>query len=779
MGAFGVGQPVRRREDVRFVTGAGCYLDDMDEVGLLHAAFVRAPLAHADIGAIDTAPARRMPGVRAVLTGADLEAAGLGDLPCLSKVASVEPPRGPRRRPLAVGRVRHVGEPVAVVIGETATAVRDAAEAVDVVYTPLPAVAEATAALAADAPQLNPDIPGNRAFRYEKGDAAAVDAAFAAAAHTVRVELVNNRVVVAAMEPRGCIARYEAADDRYLLQVSGQNVHGLRGQLATHILKHPVERVDVAAPDVGGGFGMKNFMYPEYPTLLWAARQVGAPVKWVADRTESFLTDTQGRDNVTTVEGAFDADHRVLGLRVRTIANLGAYLSTNGPHIPCNSPTTVMGGPYRWPCMRLEVDGALTNTAPIDAYRGAGRPETAYLLERLMDAAARQFGIDPAEVRRRNMIPPEALPHTNPFGITIDCGDFAGTLYRALARADRDGVPARKAASLAAGRLRGLGIGYYVEATLGLPNETMTLLFQEDGRVRLIAGTHSTGQGHETAYAQLLADRLGLDPGAVEMVQADTRVVATGAGHGGSRSMALGGSALVRTIERVIEKGRLVAGDLLEAAAADIAFDAPAAAFSVVGTDRSVPLHAVAEAARDPRFHEVVGPDGLDTAGTYSREALNFPNGAHIAEVEVDPETGVVTVDRYTAVDDFGTVINPLLAAGQVHGGVAQGVGQALVERTVYAEDDGQMLSGSFLDYAVPRADHLPALDVSFHGIPTQTNPLGVKGSGEAGCSGASPAVITAILDALAPLGVHSLDMPATPQAVWRALREAGTAAGR
>ncbi len=757
-----IGRSLRRQEDHRLLTGSGRFIDDIAPERLLRGAMVRSPHAHALIEAIEADEARALPGVRGVFTASDLDADGIGTIPCTAQVATVTPMIVPPRPALARARVRHVGDPVAFVVAETEAQARDAAEAVVVHYRPLPGVTDAPAAVAPDAPLLWDEAPGNISFRFHKGDRAAMDAAFARAAHVVTLELVNNRLIIAPVETRGAIGLFDAASDRLHLILSGASVHGIRDVLADAIFRLPRARVRVSAPDVGGGFGIKNAVYPEHVLLLWAARRLNRPVKWIADRAEDFASAAQGRDNHTCARLALDADGRFLALDVATIANLGAYVAGFGPGTSTNAPSTAMGGAYDIPSVVMDVRGVLTNTVPIDAYRGAGKPEANYLIERLVDAAARALSLDPFVLRRRNMI--ARFPHRSALGITIDGGRFVANLDAAEIAADPAGFAARRTASARRGMRRGLGVGCFLETARGQPHEAAEIRFDPGGTVALIVGTQSNGQGHETAYPQIAADLLGLPLEAFRYVQADTRAVATGGGHGGARSMHMGGAALVRAIEAAIEKGRAVAARLLQAAPAAVTFEAGR---FTTRDGRAAGLLDVARAA--PDFDA-----SLDTRADVADAAFTFPNGCHVAEVEVDPATGAVTLERYLAVDDFGRLINPMLTAGQVQGGVAQGIGQALLERTVYDTASGQLLSGSFMDYAIPRADDLPSLDVSLPGTPTEANPLGVKGSGQAGAMAAPQTVLNAILDALAPLGVAHLDMPATPEAVWRAIRSAG-----
>ena len=767
-GQVEIGRSRRRREDRRFLTGEGRYVDDIDVPGQLYAVVVRSPHGHAAIDGIDAGAARAMPGVRGVFTAADLEADGIGPLPCIAQVATVAPIVAPPRQALAGDRVRHIGDPAAFVVATTRDQARTAAERVAVAYRPLPAVVEATAALAAEAPLLWAEAPGNLSYRFERGDKAAVDAAFADAAHIVEIELVNNRLVVAPIEPRAAIGRYNAADGFELL-LTGQGVHSLRQQLADAVFHLPPDRITVRAPDVGGGFGVKNFLYPEWVLVLWAARHLGCPVKWVAERGEEFVSSAQGRDNRTKGRLALDREGRFLALDVATVANLGAYLSTNGPGSSTNSPATAMGGVYAIPAVFMAVRGAFTNTVPIDAYRGAGKPEANYLIERLVDCAARRLGFDPVGLRRLNLI--SRFPYRSGLGVTIDCGRFAANLDEMAERLLTDGFAARRADAARRGKLRGRGIACFLETSRGTPGERAEIRFEADGRVALVLGTQSNGQGHETAFAQIAADLLGLPVDAFRFVQADTRAVKSGNGHGGARSMHMGGTALYLAAQIVLAKGRAIAAHLLQAEQSAVSF--AAGRFTVGGGERGIDLLALAAAARDPANLPDGESPGLDADAYNASDVFTFPNRCHAAEVEIDPETGAVTLLRYAAIDDYGRLINPMLTAGQVQGGLAQGIGQALLEHTVYDEGSGQLLSGSFLDYAVPRAADLPALDVTLAALPTAENPLGVKGAGQAGCIAAPQTVVNAILDALAPLGIDHIDMPATPERVWRAIRGA------
>jgi carbon-monoxide dehydrogenase large subunit len=760
------GQSLLRLEDARFLTGRGQYVDDITVPAETWMQVVRSPHAHATIARIDATAARSIPGVLGVFTAGDL--AELGPLPCTVPVASVAPMIVPPRPALASERARHVGDPVAFVVADTRTAARDAAELVAVDWEPLSSIVDGGAALLVGAPQLWEQAPNNLSYRFQKGDRDAVRAAIAGAAHVVELELVNNRIVISALEPRGAIGRYDG--DGFHLLFSGAGVHALQSQLADSVFRIPPERMHVACPDVGGGFGVKNALYPEWVMLLWAARALGRPVRWMSERAEDFVTTAQGRDNVTRARLALDADGRFLALDVSTIANLGAYLSSGGPGSSTNAPANAMGSGYVLPAIFMDVQGVFTNTVPIDAYRGAGKPEVNYMIERLIDEAARRCGFDALELRRRNLV--REFPYRKALGTVIDCGRFADNLDDAIVAADHAGFAARREQARTRGRLRGIGVTCFMETARGAPNEGAELRFDEDGRVALLVGTQSNGMGHETAYAQIAADLLGLPIEAFRYVQADTAIVRAGNGHGGARSMHMGGAALCKAVDAMLEKGRIIAARLLQASVEHVVF--ADGRFALRGEpDRAIGLLELARAARDTaNLPDGMSP-GLDTYVWNLLDLITFPNGCHIAEVEIDPETGAVTLERYAAVDDFGTLINPMLTVGQVQGGVTQGIGQAMLEHTVYDPDSGQMLSGSFMDYAVPRAEDLPDFAITLSGTPTNANPLGVKGSGQAGAMASPQAVIAAVLDALAPLGVAHIDMPATPERVWRAIEEA------
>jgi carbon-monoxide dehydrogenase large subunit len=763
MGKFGIGQAVERVEDARLLTGHGRYTDDIDLDGQAYAVVLRSPHAHAEIRSIDARAALKARGVLAVYTAADIKAAGLGTLPCIIPLKQVDgsPLATPPRPLLADGRVRHVGEPVALMVAESLAQAHAAAALVDVGYAALPSVTDTKGAVEPSAPQIWSEAPGNTCFVWADGDAAAVDAAFAKADRVIELELVNNRIIANPMETRGAIGAWDGK--RFTLYTPSQGPHGIRSLMARPIFNLSTRDFRIVTTDVGGGFGMKIFLYPEQPLVLFAARALGRPVKWTAERSaDGFVSDTQGRDHVSVLKLALAKDGTFLGLRVNTIANLGAYLSNYSPFVTTDCGTGMLAGVYRTPAIHVQVTGVFTNTVPIDAYRGAGRPEAIYAVERLVDFAAREIGMDPDELRRRNFIPPEAMPFKTGMKLVYDSGQFARHLDAALTRADRDGFAARKAAAARNGKLRGLGHAYYVEACGFGVGDAATVRIERDGGATVLVGNQSNGQGHETAYSQIVADRLGIDIGKVRVVQGDTDVIARGSGTGGSRALAEGGVACLRATDGVIEKGKEIAADKLEAAVADIEFDA--GLFRVAGTDRTLTLAAAAEAA----------PSGLSADDQFKGEVPTFPNGCHVCEVEIDRDTGQLAILRYTVVDDFGTVVNPLLLRGQVHGGIAQGIGQAAIERCVYDPDSGQLTSGSFMDYALPRAGDLPALDIDIRDdVPCKTNPLGIKGAGEAGAVGAPPAVVNAVVDALAELGIHHIDMPVTPEKIWRAIRDA------
>jgi carbon-monoxide dehydrogenase large subunit len=756
MTKFGVSQPVTRKEDVRLLTGHGRFIDDIAPETAAHAYFLRSPVAHADITSIDATEARAAPGVIGVLTGPELSERIDNGLEG-ARVKNRDGSTGAKtRRPcLADARVRHVGEAVAVVVAETLDQARDAAELIEVDYEDLPAAVGAEAAEAG--PEVHPDAaPNNVAFDWAYGDEAATKAAFAEAAHTVELHLVNNRVIAQPIEPRGAYAEWDGK--RLHVAVNGQGVWGLKAQLAAK-LGLETDDVRVTTPDVGGGFGMKAFVYPEHFVVGEAARAFGRPVRWMADRTEGALSDAMGRDHVTIGRAAFDKDLKLKAIHFSITAGLGAYNSQNGQFIPAEAAKFVFPGVYDVQAGLMEVKGVYTNTTPVDAYRGAGRPEAIYQLERLMDWSARQLGVDPVELHRRNFVPKDAFPYTTLVGQVYDVGDFEKVMDRALKEADWDGFEARRKESAKRGLLRGRGLASYIESILGAQNETSKIEFAEDGGIRLYVGTQSNGQGHETVYAQILHERSGLPYDRIDIVQGDSDLIKTGGGTGGSRSVTMQGASINAAADEMVEKFRPLAEEELEAAAADIVFED--GAFRVAGTDRALGLAELAETARKKGMTELLITETENTV-----PGRSFPNGCHIAEVEIDPETGHVEVVKYTVADDLGVLMNPLLAEGQVHGGVVQGIGQAISERVVY-DEDGQLLSATFMDYAMPRADESPMIDFHSEPVPSTANPIGMKGCGEAGTVGALAAVTNAALDALQEVGVSHVDMPLTPQRVW------------
>jgi carbon-monoxide dehydrogenase large subunit len=767
---FGIGQPVTRKEDARFLTGRGRYVADIDLVRQAYAVIVFSPHAHALIRGVDKAAAEQMPGVFAVLTGAEWAADGLGTLDPEVMAEDMGGPAGFRtkRPPLAQGRVRYVGERVAVVVAATEAQAHDAAELVSVEYEVLPAVVRAEDAVRPGAPLVHQGATNNTSFTMRMGNADMVDAAFARAHHITRLSLYNNRLTAVTMEPRGCIGDYDPGTRRYTLYSSTQNVHGARQILAHQILHVPESRIRVVARDVGGGFGMKGNVYPEEPIVLWAARRIGRPVKWIPSRSEALLGDYQGRDQNVTAELALDADGRFLGLRWSGSHNAGAYIEGAGVVMIVFS-LKLASTVYEIPAVSVTSSLVFTNTAPTVPYRGAGRPEAVYIMERLVGQAAHEMHIDPAELRKKNLIRPDAYPYETRTGWIYDTGNYAAAMAKCQALADWDSYAERRANSAAAGKYRGRGIVYYVDNT-GAFNERMELRFDPSGEVTIVAGTLSHGQGHETSYAQMVADWLGVPEDKIHLAQADTDEVAIGRGTYASRSMMIGGSALRAAADEVIERGKRFAAHFMEADAADIAF--ADGAFTIAGTDRSMPIGQIAQMSFIPVGLPSELGVGLQGAGAFSSDVPSFPNGCHICELEIDPETGEVALDRYTVVDDVGTVINPLLAKGQIHGGVAQGAGQALLEDVVYDRDSGQLLTGTLMDYGIPRADTMPPISIDFSPVPSTTNPLGAKGVGEGGTVASTPTVMNAILDALAPLGITDVPMPATPERIWHAIRE-------
>lgn len=763
---FAIGQPVSRKEDPVLLRGEGRYTDDLNLPGQLYAVFVRSRYAHGLIRSIDTAEARAMPGVRAVLVAADLEAGGVQPMPASSgKNADGAATPKPRQMALASEKVRYVGDPVAFVVAETAKAARDAAETVMLDIDPLPAVTEARAAAEAGAPVLHEDAPGNVVMTYHHGDGAAVAAAFAGAAHVTRLSIRNSRIVVAAMEPRSAIGDYQ--EGRYVLRLGCQGVFGMRAGLKD-VMGVSTEQLQILTGNVGGSFGMKASVYPEYPCVLLAARLLGQPVKWTDERSDSFLSDSHGRDHETDAELALDERGKFLAVRVRVFGNVGAYLS-NATTIPPTSNTTKNTiSVYATPLIEVISTCVFTNTTPVGAYRGAGRPEGNYYMERLVETAAAEMGIDRVELRRRNHIQPEQIPYQAPSGMNYDSGDFPSLLDHALRLADWDGFGARRAESARRGKLRGRGIGQYLEVTAPPATEMGGLRFEEDGTVTIITGTLDYGQGHATPFAQVLCDRLGVPFDKVRLLQGDSDQLIAGGGTGGSKSMMASGTAIVKAAGLCIEQGRQIAAHALEAAVADIEFER--GRFSIVGTDRGIDIMELAARLHGGLAVPEDVPGSLDVSTTDEFGASAFPNGVHVAEVEVDEETGVAEVVRYNMVNDFGEVINPMLVEGQAHGGVVQGIGQALLETIAY-DADGQLMTGSFMDYAVPHAVHAPSFTIESHPVPARTNVLGVKGCGEAGCAGSLPAVMNALVDALRPLGVTHIDMPATSEKIWAAMQ--------
>jgi len=767
MDKFGIGQPVRRKEDLRLLTGRGTYTDDIDRPGEAHMAILRSPHAHARIVSIDVSAAKAAPGVLAVLTGAEADADGIGLLPVQVEVPGKDRPLYcPPRRILQTDRVRYVGDPIALVVAETREQAMDACELIGVEYDILPSVTDTARALDPDAPVIWEENGSNLCVHWDSGRAEMADAAFAAAHRVVAVDLVQNRVVGNPMEPRVAIGEWDG--ERWTLISPTQGVIKLRDSLARYAFKVPPERIRVISPDVGGGFGLRGKLFPESAMVLWAAKRLGRPVKWRAGRTETFLADPHGRDHVTHAEMAFDAHARMTGVRIRTIAAMGAYLLDFGPRIPTLAGGRINGTVYDIQALNVQVKCVFTNTVPTDAYRGAGRPETAYVLERLLDQGAAAFGIGREEIRRRNYIRPEQIPYTNAAGNVIDSGRFEETQEMALGLADWAGFPARREEAARRGRLRGIGLGYFIEASGGQPFEWARVALTPEGRARLTVGTFSHGQGHETAFAQVLSEKLCIPFDSIDFIQGDTEVVRKGAGTGGSRSSQMGGVAVSRAAALVLAKAKRIAAHLLEADVADIAF--ADGRFRVAGTDLALDWPAVIAAAHDPaRLPEGETP-GLDEELTYTRDTeCNFPNGCHVAEVEVDPETGEIALVNSAAVDDVGVVINPMLVHGQCHGGIMAGIGQAMLEHARYDPESGQFLTATFQDYCMPRASDAPSFRLGLNIVPNPSNDLGVKGAGEGGACGAPPAIVSAVCDAL---GVAHLDMPLTPEKVWRALAQ-------
>lgn len=773
---FGVGQSVKRVEDERLVTGGGKYADDFRLPGQAYMVIVRSPYAHAKITSIDVEDAKAAPGVIDIITGQELQDAGLGEVSnaaiAMIKQRDGSPGFKTTRHVLAVDRVRHAGNAIVAVIAETEMQARDAAELVMIDFDELPVIVDTEAAADPSSPVIWEENGSNVAYDWGKGDEGATDEALSGAHHVTKLKLINNRIVVNAMEPRAALAAYDKESDRYTLHVPSQGVHGMRDRIANDTLKIAPEKLRVITEDVGGGFGMKTFVYPEYPLALYAAKKLGRPVKWTADRAESFLTDTQGRDHVTEAQIALDEEGHILGIKIDTIANLGAYQSQFGAFIPTMAPRDMQAGVYKVPAIYNRVRAVLTNTVPVDAYRGAGRPEASYLIERLMDKAGHETGLGPAEIRRRNFIPSEEMPYDKKPSLPIDSGDFNRNLTDVLAKADYEAFAKRRAEKAKEGKLLGMGLAYYVERTAAGMSEFAQLMVDVEANVvHAYTGSQTNGQGHETVWMQYISSRLGLDAEQIVVHSGDSDVLPGGAGTGGSKAVYMSTGALGVASDTLIEKGKQIAANELEASLADIEYRGADGepVFAVVGTDKRIDLFEVARKAESQTDSEV-----LEAAGEYKEAGNSYPNGAHVCEVEIDRETGAFHILRYIAVDDFGHVINPMIVDGQVHGGIVQGLGQAMGERTVYDTDSGQLLTGSFQDYWMPRADDLPFFETSYNEIPSKNNQLGVKGAGEAGTVGAPSVFINAVLDALRPLGVETVDMPVTPYALWQAIHGKG-----
>jgi len=768
---FAVGQPVPRNEDPMLVRGQGRYTDDLSLPDQAYAVMVRSGYAHGVINGIDTEEARGMPGVLGIFTGPDLTAAGIKNMPLGMAIPTADgtPPHRPSCPVLTSDKVRYVGDPIVIVVAETVEQAKDAAEAVFVDIDSLPAVTSCKEAAQPGAPQIHDSVPGNVAAAFHYGDAEKVAAAFAAAAHVTRLDIPSNRIIVCPMEPRSAIADYDAESDRYTLRVGCQGVFGLKGSVA-NVLGVDKEKVRVLTGNVGGSFGMKSQIYPEYPALFHAAKTLGRPVKWTDERGESFVSDSHGRDHEMTAELALDAEGGFLAIRLTGYGNLGAYVGRGTPIPPTANAVKNLLGVYRTPLIEVATRIVVTNTQPVGAYRGAGRPEGNYYMERLVDTAAAEMGIDKIELRRRNHIPEAAMPYKAPNGTNYDSGEFTAVLNEALHRGDWDGFAGRKEQSHKRGLLRGRGIGDYLEVT-GPPSQEMGgIRFEDNGDVTIITGTLDYGQGHWTPFAQILHQTLGIPFDKIKLLQGDSDELIAGGGTGGSKSLMASGGAILQASEKLIEKGKQIAAHILEAAVEDIEF--AKGHFVIAGTDRSIEITDLA--AQLKRGVELPGdvPDSLDVQTVMESLPSAFPNGCHIAEVEIDPETGVVSVVKYSMVNDFGVIVNPLLVEGQAHGGVVQGIGQALMERVVF-DESGQFLTGSFMDYALPRASDAVNFQIDSHPVPAKTNPLGAKGCGEAGCAGSLPAVMNAVVDALSEYGIRHINMPATPFRVWQAIQAA------
>jgi carbon-monoxide dehydrogenase large subunit len=774
MGEFSIGQSVRRREDPRLLTGRGRYFDDHKTADQLHAAIVRSPHAHAEIRGINARAALQMPGVHAVLTGEDYRADGIGTMPSMApyKRRDGSPMYLPHRPAIAVGRAMHVGYPVAVVVADTLDLAKDAAERVAVDYKPLPAVVSALDAFEKGAPQLYDDCPNNEAYFYQAGDKTATDAAFVKAAHVVEQRLVINRVTANTLEPRGVTGEYDTGTGRYTLRCGFQRPWLFRNGIAETTLKIPESELRLVTGDIGGSYGLRGSIYPEIILMLWAARRVGRPVKWLSTRNEAHVSDDDARDNIVDAALALDKDGKFLAVKIRSFGNLGAFVSFRGAMPPVVNIGTVVGV-YTTPALHVAVSGMLTNTHCTSPYRGAGRPEASYMIERLIDIAADEMKIDPAELRRRNTIPPSAMPYKTPLTFTYDSGRFEENLDRAMALGDWAGFEARRKEAAGRGKLRGIGISNTIEQAADPTIETAEIRFDPLGGMTFVTGSISHGQGHATIQTQMLVDRLGVDPDQIKFIQGDTEAVAFGMGTGGSRSTTMSGGAIVMVSEKIVAKGKKLAAHILEAAEGDMEFRN--GRFTIAGTDRGIGIHDVAKAAFDlGKLPKGMEP-GLYETATYRATTANFPNGSHVCEVEIDPDTGATEIVRYAVVDDVGTVINPMLVKGQIMGGIAQGMGQVLMEDKAY-DPDGQVIAGSFMDYAMPRAADFCSVVIEDNPVPTPTNPLGVKGAGEAGTVGSLSAGVNAIVDALSVLGIRHIDTPCTPFKVWQAIRAAGIA---
>jgi carbon-monoxide dehydrogenase large subunit len=771
---YGVGQPVRRKEDDTLVRGKGRYTDDFNLPGQAHCVVVRSTHAHGILRGIGTDAARAMPGVLGVWTGKDLDAAGYGPFTCGLPLKSRDgsPLLQTNRQPLATDKVRFVGDPVAFVVADTLAQARDAAEAVELDIEPLPAVTDPEEATKPGAPQLYDHIPNNVALDYHYGDMEKVNAAFASAAHVTKVDIENTRVAVVSMEPRVGLASYDKTTERYTIQMPTQGVAGNRANLAKN-LKVPNEKVRILTANVGGSFGMKNVNYPEYMCILYAAKALGRPVKWLDERSTSFLSDSHGRAQRIHAELALDAEGHFLAAKLSGYGNLGAYITGVAPGPLSLNTGKNFSSVYRTPLMGVDIKTVLTNTTLMGAYRGAGRPEANYYMERLIDRAADEMGINRLTMRKRNFIKPNQMPFPASSGVTYDSGDFQAVFTKALEISDHENFTKRKKESKKAGKLRGIAVGSYLEVTAPPSPELGKIVFDPDGSVQLITGTLDYGQGHATPFAQVLCAQLGVPFESVKLVQGDSDIVHAGNGTGGSRSITATGQAIVESSRLVIEKGKRAAAHMLEASEADIEF--ADGAFTIAGTDRSIDIMELAKKLHDGKMPDGV-PDSLDVDHTSEPVPSAFPNGCHVAEVEVDPDTGVVQIVRYSAVNDFGTVINPMLVAGQLHGGVVQGIGQALMEHVRY-DEGGQPITGSLMDYALPRAEDVPFMEVGDHPVPAKSNPLGTKGCGEAGCAGSLSTVVNAVVDALSDYGIKHIDMPLTPERVWRAIQDAKGAA--